>query len=117
MKMTFVLSLLGAGLLIQFAFADDGRNEPQRLAISVEQKYSVKNYSHLFNAVGTVRMVDTENGIVTIFHAPIAELMWPSMTMPFAVEDKILLNKIKVGEKIEFKFVRDSKNGVIVAIK
>lgn len=53
---------------------------------------------------------------MTIFHQPIMALMWPSMTMPFAVDDKSVLERLKVGEQVEFEFVRDGKNVVITNI-
>ena len=70
-----------------------------------------------FPAIGTVRKVDRENGIVTIFHQPVAALKWPSMTMPFAVDDKAMFDRLKVGEQVEFEFARDGNHVVITHIK
>lgn len=117
MKTIFALPLLTAGLLIQAAYAGDRTDVHQQLAFSVQQKNCVQINSRSFHAAGTVRKIDVENGIVTIFHSPVADLMWPAMTMPFAVEDKALLESVKVGDVVKFEFVRDARNGVIVGIR
>lgn len=117
MKMIFARSLLGAGLLVQSVFADDNNVAHQPVALTAAKNCCAPCESRSFNAVGMVRKVDPENGIVIIFHAPVAELMWPSMTMPFVVQDRALFDRIRVGEKVKFEFVRDARNGVIVGIK
>ncbi|MFA6901772.1 MAG: copper-binding protein [Gallionellaceae bacterium] len=117
MKTFFAWSLLGAGLFIQPALANDMTNAQQKVAMVAPQKCCIQCKSRSFRATGIVRKVDPENGIVIIFHAPVDDLMWPSMTMPFAVQDRDLLGRIKVGEKLSFEFVRDVRNGVIVGIK
>ncbi len=70
-----------------------------------------------FWATGVVRKIDENNSIVTIFHNAVPELGWPSMTMPFAVKDRNLLPRFSAGERVEFEFVIDAKNSVIVGVR
>ncbi|HQS58800.1 MAG: hypothetical protein B7Y56_10540 [Gallionellales bacterium 35-53-114] len=117
MKNIFVLFLLGASLTMQPAIADQNTYTHQQNKKLVQKGGLAQCQSRIFHAVGTVRKIDYENSIVIMFHEPVADLMWPSMTMPFAIEDKALLDRIKVGERMNFEFVRDIRNGVIVGIK
>jgi Cu(I)/Ag(I) efflux system membrane fusion protein len=55
-------------------------------------------------ALGTIKSVDTATGKVMIAHGPVASLDWPAMTMGFAVKDKALLERLKPGQQIEFRF-------------
>lgn len=116
MNVNFVWFVFGGSLLMQPAMADDNAGTLHQAKIAVQQKCCTQCRSRSFHAAGTIRKIDEQNGIVIIFHAPVADLMWPSMTMPFAVEDRALFDKIRVGEKVEFEFVRDARNGVIVGI-
>lgn len=51
---------------------------------------------------GKVVDVDVKSGKVTLDHAPIKELGWPSMTMGFKVKDNNQLSKLKIGDEVEF---------------
>lgn len=116
MNMNFAWFVLAGGLLMHPAIAGENSETRHQAGIAVQQKCCIQCRSRSFHAAGTVRKIDEQNGIVIIFHAPVADLMWPSMTMPFAVEDRALFDKIRVGEKVRFEFVRDAGNGVIVDI-
>jgi Cu(I)/Ag(I) efflux system protein CusF len=61
---------------------------------------------------GEVRTIYKNDGKVTIKHGEIKNLGMSAMTMVFLVNDKSLLDKIKVGDKIRFKAI--SKNGEFV---
>jgi membrane fusion protein, copper/silver efflux system len=56
-------------------------------------------------AEGTVKEVDAASGRLVIAHGPVATLDWPSMTMGFSVADAALLQSLKPGQRIEFRFV------------
>ena len=60
---------------------------------------------------GEVKKVDKEAGKMTIKHAPLANLDMPAMTMVFRVKDPAMLEKVKVGDKINF--AADKVNGAI----
>lgn len=51
---------------------------------------------------GKVVDMDVKSNHVTLNHEPIEELGWPSMTMGFTVKDSKQLNKLKVGDEVEF---------------
>lgn len=56
---------------------------------------------------GTIRKIDAKAGTLTLQHAPIAALNWPSMTMPFKASPE-LLKGFKVGQKVSFSVVAGS---------
>ena len=66
---------------------------------------------------GIVTRIDRNAGKVTLKHDPIPSLNWPGMTMAFEVKEKALLDKAKVGEKVEFSLVESGKKYIITAIK
>jgi Cu(I)/Ag(I) efflux system protein CusF len=68
-------------------------------------------------AAGTVTNVDPASSKVTIAHGPVETLKWPAMTMNFIVKDKALLGKLSSGKKIEFEFVQQGRDYVIVSAK
>lgn len=51
---------------------------------------------------GKVIDVDPKSNHVTLYHEPIAELGWPSMTMGFKAKDNKQLNNLKAGDEVEF---------------
>ncbi len=55
-----------------------------------------------------VRKVDLETGKITLRHAEIKSLDMPAMSMVFAVKDKALLARVKAGDKIKFRAVKDA---------
>lgn len=67
--------------------------------------------------LGVVKKLDAKAGSVTFDHEPVKSLNWPAMTMTFAVRDKMLLDKLTVGKKVEFEFVQDGKDHVVTGVK
>lgn len=68
-------------------------------------------------ATGVVKKVDAKAGLVTLAHEPVKTMNWPAMTMGFLVKDKMLLDKLTVGKKVDFEFVQGSKGYVVTAVK
>jgi len=66
---------------------------------------------------GTVKSVDAQKGTVNLAHDPIKSLNWPAMSMNFKAKDKAMLEKVKVGSKVEFSFEQSGKDYVITDIK
>lgn len=66
---------------------------------------------------GEIRKIDKENGKVTIKHAEIKNLDMPPMSMVFNVKDKAMLDKVQVGEKIQFIVIQDAGKMVVTDIK
>lgn len=67
-------------------------------------------------ATGVVQKVDAKAGRVTVAHEPVKSLNWPAMTMSFKVENKSLLEKLAVGEKVQFEFVQKDTGYVVTAV-
>jgi len=68
-------------------------------------------------ATGTVKKVDAKAGLVTFAHGPVKSMNWPAMTMGFVVKDKMLLDKLAVGKKVDFEFVQEAKGYVVTSVK
>lgn len=68
-------------------------------------------------AMGTIKKVDAKTGVVTVAHEPVKTMNWPAMTMGFKVKDKMLLDKLGDGKKVEFDFVQDDKEYVITGVR
>ena len=68
-------------------------------------------------ATGRVVRVNQKRGQVTLDHAPVPSLDWPSMTMGFQVKDPALFEKLKVGAEIEFEFMQDGKKYVVTNVR
>ena len=49
---------------------------------------------------GEVRKIDKGAGKITLRHGPIANLDMPPMTMVFHVQDRAMLDRVQVGEKV-----------------
>ena len=64
---------------------------------------------------GEVRKVDKDAGKVTIKHGPLENLGMPAMTMVFRVKDPAMLDKVKVGDKINF--AADKVNGALTVMR
>ena len=52
--------------------------------------------------VGIVKAIDAAKGTVTLQHEAIAAIGWPAMTMSFEADPPALLQKVKVGDKVQF---------------
>lgn len=57
---------------------------------------------------GEVRKIDKDARKITIKHGEIRNLEMPPMTMVFQVRDPALLNKVQIGDKVQFKVINDS---------
>jgi Cu(I)/Ag(I) efflux system protein CusF len=57
-------------------------------------------------ATGVVKKVDPKTGVVTLSHEAVISMNWPPMTMGFMVNDKMLLDRLPVGKKVDFEVVR-----------
>lgn len=66
---------------------------------------------------GEVRKVDSGAGKLTLEHGVIKNLDRPATTTVFAVKDKALLEKLKLGDKLRFKAVLDAGSLVATEIR
>ncbi len=63
---------------------------------------------------GEVRRVNKEDGKITLKHGEIKNLDMPPMNMVFQVKDPALLDKVKVGDKVNF--TADKINGAFTVL-
>jgi Cu(I)/Ag(I) efflux system periplasmic protein CusF len=68
------------------------------------------------STLGEVRKVDKESNKLTLKHGDIKNLDMPAMTMVFRVKDPTSLDKLKPGDKILFRAIKDSSGFVITEI-
>ena len=68
-------------------------------------------------AVAVVKGIDVAKGKVMLAHEPVKSLNWPAMTMAFAVKDKMLLDKLTVGKKVNVEFKKEGSDYVVTAVK
>lgn len=61
-----------------------------------------------YPGTGIIKIVNRKEGWVEIDHEAIKDLM-PAMTMEFWVRDPSLMKDIRVGDKVDFVVVEDSK--------
>ncbi|MDP2154263.1 MAG: copper-binding protein [Methylotenera sp.] len=67
-----------------------------------------------YSAKGEVVAVDGALSKVKLKHDAVPELQWPGMTMFFNVADKTLLDTVKVGDQVEFEFVKVDGGGPLI---
>ena len=66
---------------------------------------------------GEVRKIDMESGKLTLKHGEIKNLEMPGMTMVFVVKDKAMLDKLKPGDKVQFKAINEGGKFTVTEIQ
>ena len=66
---------------------------------------------------GTIVSENKTSGNVTLSHEAIPAIGWGAMTMEFKVKDKMLLDKVKKGDKVQFTLVPQGQDYMITSIK
>lgn len=66
---------------------------------------------------GEIRKIDKDARKITIKHGEIKILDMPPMTMVFQVKDESLLSKARIGDKIQFKVIKEGGTLVITEIQ
>ena len=69
-----------------------------------------------YPGTGIVRTLNEKEGWVEIEHEEIKDLM-PAMTMEFWVRNRSLMNDVRVGDKVNFVIVEDSKGQYLTELK
>ena len=69
-----------------------------------------------YPATGIVTNVNLKESWVQIEHEEIKDLM-PAMTMEFWVRDPSIMNSVRVGDKVDFVVVEDTKGQYIAELK
>lgn len=66
---------------------------------------------------GEVRRIDKGTGKLTLRHGEIRNLDMPAMTMVFQVSEPMLLDKLKVGDRVKFRAEKVGGVYVVTAIE
>ncbi|RCW66070.1 Cu/Ag efflux protein CusF [Pseudorhodoferax soli] len=66
---------------------------------------------------GEIRKLDPAAGLVVLKHGDIPNLAMPGMTMGFEVEDKKMLNGLKVGDKVRFQAEMIKGKAIVTDLK
>jgi Cu(I)/Ag(I) efflux system periplasmic protein CusF len=82
-----------------------------------EKPAAIGNMDKKVMAEGEIRRVDKETGKVTIKHGEIKNLDMPPMTMVFRMKDSTMLDKVKVGDKINFFAEKINGNFTVTEIE
>ena len=69
-----------------------------------------------YPATGVVALINKKEGWIEINHDEIKDLM-PAMQMEFWVKEKSLLDKVKVGDRVDFTVVETKKGEYLTEIK
>ena len=91
------------------SYAKDDMSMPKPASKATAQKKIVGK--------GTIVSENKTSGNVTLSHEAIPAIGWGAMTMDFKVKDKMLLDKVKKGDKVQFTLVPQGKDYVITSIK
>jgi len=103
----FVLAVIAAtGMSSLPSYADE-------MPMSTTQAHS----HEAIVGTGTVVSENSSTGSVTLQHESIPAIGWGAMTMEFKVKDKMLLDKVKKGDKVQFTLLQQGKDYVITNIK
>jgi Cu/Ag efflux protein CusF len=68
------------------------------------------------SADGEVRKIDKAQGKITLRHGEIKSLEMPPMTMVFRVQDRAMLDRVAVGDKVKFDAAKVDGNYTVTAI-
>ena len=68
-----------------------------------------------YTATGSVTKI--AGASITLNHAPVLELEWPSMVMPFALADASLVEGLEPGDDVQFTFSQHDTGPRIESIR
>ncbi|WP_292755056.1 copper-binding protein [Methylophaga sp. UBA4502] len=109
-SLTIILSFSATSILAEQKMDHDDMENMAPKAETSDQQIT-------HSAKGTVTKVDASSKKVTLAHEPVESLSWPAMTMGFSVKDEALLTKLKVGETVDFEFMKVEQGYVITEVK
>ncbi len=113
-KISIPVLLVALALGTGIAWAAD---DMKGMDMKGESKKDMPMSGKTHHAVGTVKSMDMAKGTVTIAHGPVKSLKWGAMTMTFGVKDKMLLDKMAEGKKVEVDFVEAGSDYTITKVK
>jgi Cu(I)/Ag(I) efflux system membrane fusion protein len=87
---------------------------PSSPSAPAAEKSAAAGDAPVFRTRGQVVSVELAEGTVTIQHEAVPELKWPGMTMPFDVNDKSMLSRLRPGQQIDFAFKRKGEGNYLL---
>ncbi len=75
--------------------------EPKEKMAQTDQKDQIK--SEEISSTGILRQIIADERKIKLFHAPIPELKWPTMTMDFQLQKGLAVPTWPAGTKVQFK--------------
>lgn len=69
-----------------------------------------------YPGTGIVKILNRKEGWVEIDHQEIKDLM-PAMEMEFWVRNPLIMNRVRVGDKVDFVVVEDKKGQYVTELK
>ncbi|SEF50619.1 efflux RND transporter periplasmic adaptor subunit [Nitrosomonas ureae] len=67
-----------------------------------------------YRGEGSIEAIDFSHATVTLAHGPIASLKWPAMVMDFRVQEPLLLQAFKPGQKVIFEIAEESAGEFVI---
>jgi Cu(I)/Ag(I) efflux system protein CusF len=115
MTYTFTTAfVLAAVLSAPAAFAQQKMDDMKGMDMP-KQAVPVDSMTH--HASGVVEKIDSKAALVTFAHGPVATMKWPAMSMTFQLQDRSMLDKLKIGQKVSFDFLQAPKGFVVTAVR
>ena len=98
MKKPCITLAIAAALIATPVFANPQQMDPNMPGMAGMHEATPADVQ----GVGVVKAVDTAKNTITLQHEAIAAIGWPAMTMSFEADPPALLQKVKVGDKVQF---------------
>lgn len=89
---------------------------PQPVVTSYPPGFGAPVLGKPYPGTGVVKLINRKEGWVEIDHEDIKDLM-PAMTMEFWIRDPAIIKGVKVGDRVDFVVVEDSKGEYLTELK
>ncbi|AUC90253.1 cation transporter [Alteromonas sp. MB-3u-76] len=83
--------------------------------MNAESKSTINTVSvNQHKGKGKILAIDKKAQKIKLAHGPIKSLNWGAMKMFFAVENKDLVDEVKVGDTVNFSFIKSNDGRFII---
>lgn len=107
-KSIFMAAMLSVISFTTISYADDMKMDMPATKTDMAKPITGK---------GVVVSENKSGGSIILKHEAIPAIGWGAMTMPFKVKDKMLLDHVQKGDKVQFTLEQQGKDYVITSIK
>lgn len=108
-KVPDLLRILTLATTITIAYLGPSIASPAMQPISV-----LPSSDRFANAVGEIKRIDLDRGVITLKHGPIEAMGMPDMTMAFPLVNLEQINTLRVGDAVAFKVAKIRGTLVVV---